>query len=122
MHRFVFSLPFLLFLTVKFVTGSIGDRSYVHRKCLKNCSSTVCDKIIEDAFQNQLPFANRLLGWTCFEECQHDCMWSTVDAFVNDGMPIPQFHGKVRLCCKKKYYSMKKDMLFIMHIVSFIYK
>ncbi|XP_076461872.1 GPI-specific phospholipase A2-like PGAP3 [Babylonia areolata] len=85
-------LQFLLLCCVSTVYSSVGDKSYVFRKCLMNCSRTEC--LDEDAFLSQQPVHLVLLRWTCSAECQHSCMWHTVDAFVRDGSPVPQFYGK----------------------------
>ena len=84
---------FILIFCLKSVHSSHGDTSYVYKRCLKNCSKTEC--IDEKAFTLQQPLYLRMFGWTCYAECQHSCMWRAVDAFVRDGVPVPQFHGKV---------------------------
>ena len=39
----------------------------------------------------------RGLVWTCPDDCKYQCMWKTVDAFVENGIDIPQFYGKVSI-------------------------
>ena len=46
-------------------------------------------------FSEIQPFSEKLLGWSCEDECKYSCMWTTVDAFQRDGLNVPQFHGKV---------------------------
>ncbi|KAL8587023.1 hypothetical protein ACOMHN_023413 [Nucella lapillus] len=82
----------ILMCCVSAVYSSLGDRTYVFQKCLKNCSHTEC--LDEETFKSRQPAHLVLLGWTCYEECRHSCMWYTVDAFVKDGSPVPQFYGK----------------------------
>lgn len=38
---------------------------------------------------------NKLLLWTCYDECGYDCMWRTTAAFHNRNWTTPQFYGKV---------------------------
>ncbi|KAJ9590287.1 hypothetical protein L9F63_027876, partial [Diploptera punctata] len=48
-------------------------------------------------FQSVLPaqpFYLKLTKWTCRDECSYNCMWKTVDAFINRNWNVPQFHGK----------------------------
>ncbi|ENN75682.1 hypothetical protein YQE_07780, partial [Dendroctonus ponderosae] len=36
----------------------------------------------------------RLLRWGCADECEYQCMWSTVEKFQENQLNIPQFYGK----------------------------
>lgn len=38
---------------------------------------------------------DRMLQWSCADECQYGCMWRTVEVFRARKMPVPQFFGKV---------------------------
>ena len=93
--RLIFVL--LSFFFMRFADSSVGDRSYVFQKCIKDCFSNNCND--SERFYNKQSIYLFLLGWTCNSECQQKCMWHTVDAFMNDGSPIPQFYGKVIVCC-----------------------
>ncbi|KAK7479334.1 hypothetical protein BaRGS_00029412 [Batillaria attramentaria] len=73
-------------------SASLGDRSYAFQKCLRNCSQSNCTDVT--SFEEQQPKHLKILGWTCYAECQYSCMWHTVDAFIRDGSPVPQFYGK----------------------------
>ncbi|XP_025093997.1 post-GPI attachment to proteins factor 3-like isoform X2 [Pomacea canaliculata] len=72
--------------------ASVGDRSYIYNKCLNNCFAVNCTDT--ETFIAKQSFVLRLLRWSCPEECRYLCMWETVDAFRQDGTPVPQFHGK----------------------------
>lgn len=73
--------------------ASVGDRSYIYNKCLNKCFAVNCTDT--ETFIAKQSFVLRLLRWSCPEECRYLCMWETVDAFRQDGTPVPQFHGKV---------------------------
>ncbi|TMW42904.1 hypothetical protein DOY81_012010, partial [Sarcophaga bullata] len=67
--------------------------------CRQNCERQNCSadglEIQEQAikYYRQTVF-DKLLQWSCADECQYGCMWRTVDAFLDRGWPIPQFYGK----------------------------
>ena len=42
-----------------------------------------------------LPLHLRVLQWTCSDECKYFCMWPTVNWFVDAGIGVQQFYGKV---------------------------
>jgi len=71
--------------------ASRGDQSKEHRICLYNCTRENCvgSKNV-DKFQKQQPQIERWLGWHCFDECDYQCMWSTIQALGR----VYQFHGK----------------------------
>ncbi|KAK7110490.1 post-GPI attachment to proteins factor 3-like [Littorina saxatilis] len=92
MQTFVANTFLILVSCLQSVYSSLGDRSFVFQKCLRNCSLTECND--EEAFESLQPIHLRMLGWTCYSECEQSCMWYTVDAFVKDGSPVPQFYGK----------------------------
>ncbi|XP_043273068.1 post-GPI attachment to proteins factor 3 isoform X2 [Venturia canescens] len=35
-----------------------------------------------------------LTEWSCEDDCAYNCMWETVDHFLQHGHKVPQFHGK----------------------------
>ena len=46
-------------------------------------------------FHLQQAWHDRLLFWSCPEECSYQCMWDTVEnSYRKNGYPIQQFHGK----------------------------
>ena len=49
------------------------------------------------SFAVSQPYSHQLLLWDCTDECDYQCMWTTVDAYQRDGTPVPQFHGKVSM-------------------------
>ncbi len=75
--------------------ASAGDRSRFNVNCVDECFSANCSTLeLEEAFLAKQPFAEQLLRWDCEDECRYQCMWRTVDAFVQSGLQVPQFHGK----------------------------
>lgn len=65
---------------VKNIIYYISDGLEIQEQAIKYYQQTIFDK---------------LLQWSCADECQYGCMWRTVDAFIDRGWPIPQFYGKV---------------------------
>ncbi|KAB7506733.1 Post-GPI attachment to proteins factor 3, partial [Armadillidium nasatum] len=49
---------------------------------------------LKNFYLNQNIF-NKLLFWSCEDECKYECMWHTTNAYLNKGWKIPQFFGKV---------------------------
>jgi hypothetical protein len=89
------------------VSCSVGDQSYTFYKCIndcfdKNCSSNVDSHSSQSEshtkrtdFSDRQPLILKALGWNCHEECKYECMWYTVDIFVNHyNLEVPQFNGK----------------------------
>jgi hypothetical protein len=75
--------------------ASVGDRSSVHEDCVGNCTHDVCLRFTAQAYsQEQQSWPYRLLQWSCYDDCQYNCMWKTVDDFSERGQPCPQFRGK----------------------------
>lgn len=78
--------------------ASAGDRSTVYQNCLKQCIAQNCSS--KDAIANftrRQSWYLRLFCWDCLSECEHDCMWHTVNVATLRGYAVPQFHGKVNL-------------------------
>ncbi|KAJ9588908.1 hypothetical protein L9F63_017786, partial [Diploptera punctata] len=74
----------------------VSDRSPYYQTCLEKCTTANCTKDGMN-FQSVLPaqpFYLKLTKWTCRDECSYNCMWKTVDAFINRNWNVPQFHGK----------------------------
>ncbi|XP_061399503.1 post-GPI attachment to proteins factor 3-like [Musca vetustissima] len=90
---FLFSLYFTL------VVSSNGDRTSFFNNCIRNCERQNCSadglEIQEQAVKYyQQSLFDKLLQWTCLDECQYGCMWRTVEAFQDRNWPVPQFYGK----------------------------
>ncbi|OWF35639.1 post-GPI attachment to proteins factor 3-like [Mizuhopecten yessoensis] len=80
---------------VKLTNASYGDRSYVFQRCTYACMQHNCtDTQALEHFSASQPWHQRTLRWTCEDECNYICMWTTVDAFQKDGIGTPHFHGK----------------------------
>ncbi|KAH1003025.1 hypothetical protein HUJ05_010974 [Dendroctonus ponderosae] len=96
--------------------GSSGDRNPYYRRCLAGCQASNCSQgkygspissspraplvginpsdggqFVTDYRQ---PGYLRLLRWGCADECEYQCMWSTVEKFQENQLNIPQFYGK----------------------------
>ncbi|XP_066995576.1 post-GPI attachment to proteins factor 3 [Anabrus simplex] len=75
--------------------ASSGDENPYYQNCVKNCVIDNCtgDGLdFKDGYTQ--PLALRLTFWSCRDECQYNCMWITVDAYLEKSWDIPQFHGK----------------------------
>ena len=74
---------------------SAGDSSLVYQRCLRACVSANCtDPHRVELLAHTLSTAETLLRWSCRDVCAYDCMWEAVEAFVDNGRMVPQFHGK----------------------------
>ncbi|XP_046371176.2 post-GPI attachment to proteins factor 3-like [Haliotis rufescens] len=92
MHSSILTTAALSMIYVASVGASVGDRSWIYQKCVKNCSTSNCTDV--ETFLKKQPYHLQLLQWNCTDECQYECMWSTVEALRRDGSGVPQFHGK----------------------------
>ncbi|KAK6060519.1 hypothetical protein COOONC_01818 [Cooperia oncophora] len=67
------------------VSGSVGDYSLPYRSCTEKCRNAYsCPERFDSCAWSSGP---------CFR-CRYDCMWTTVDIFVEHEGFVPQFHGK----------------------------
>ena len=82
----------LFWFSLDCVLCSIGDRSNDFRSCTGQCHSLSCGNP-----SHELPFALRLTGWTCLEDCQYQCMHQVTAEDVRLQRPVRQFFGKVCL-------------------------
>jgi len=65
----VWAAVVLLFLLLpSFALASIGDSSPFHRRCITACQEKNCT--LNDAFKENQPLSERLLGWSCEDECR----------------------------------------------------
>lgn len=95
-----------LCLHICLVAASVGDRSFYHQTCLKACWDAFCDSRAPQStaqraketlsFEISASVYLKYLGWSCTDECQYQCMWRTVDYFVEieKRQTVPQFYGK----------------------------
>nr|XP_022305826.1 post-GPI attachment to proteins factor 3-like [Crassostrea virginica] len=80
---------------VVLVEGSRGDRSYIYQRCTDDCEYENCTRPVSlQHFRESQPWVEALLHWSCGDECQYQCMWTTVEAFRKDNIDVPQFYGK----------------------------
>ncbi|XP_023296507.2 post-GPI attachment to proteins factor 3 [Lucilia cuprina] len=92
-------ISIILCLYISYTLASNGDRTGFFNHCRQNCERQNCSAdgidIQEQAIKYyQQTVFDRLLQWSCVDECQYGCMWRTVEAFRDRGWPIPQFYGK----------------------------
>ncbi|XP_066588065.1 post-GPI attachment to proteins factor 3 [Prorops nasuta] len=92
MQNPVWILLMFLSLFITFCFGSIGDRSQFYNQCLYTCIRRNC--INEGNFKTSPSIILLLLQWSCKDDCSYNCMWKTVDIYINNGLEIPQFYGK----------------------------
>ncbi|XP_034941578.1 post-GPI attachment to proteins factor 3 [Chelonus insularis] len=89
----LFTVLLLIFLiNIAKVSASTGDRSQFYRQCLLVCYSHNCKHNVD--FEVISFNDDGFLSWSCEENCRYECMWETVDHFINHGLHVPQFHGK----------------------------
>ncbi|KAL7640973.1 UNVERIFIED_CONTAM: hypothetical protein RMT77_008110 [Armadillidium vulgare] len=86
-------LYFLLLLHPS--VASNGDNSNQFQGCFHTCHFNNCseERNLKNFYINQNIF-NKLLFWSCEDECKYECMWHTTNAYLNKGWEIPQFFGK----------------------------
>uniref|UniRef100_A0A8D2CY33 Post-GPI attachment to proteins factor 3 n=1 Tax=Sciurus vulgaris TaxID=55149 RepID=A0A8D2CY33_SCIVU len=75
-------------------SGSQGDREPVYRDCVLQCEERNCSGSALRHFRSRQPIYMSLTGWTCRDDCKYECMWVTVDLYLQEGHRVPQFHGK----------------------------
>ena len=80
--------------------GSLGDRSYTFRMCVKECKRG-CNL---DEYPGKLPLYLTIFWWDCTDECKYQCMHNVTADDVKYSKPIKQFYGKVSLD-QQRYYS-----------------
>lgn len=79
------------FLAFSVISASKGDKDEEYQTCLKECVKSQACKTSQEILP---PLSLRLLGWTCYSDCQYDCMWKTVISRRSRGLEIFQYHGK----------------------------
>uniref|UniRef100_A0A6B2EHI8 Post-GPI attachment to proteins factor 3 n=1 Tax=Phlebotomus kandelakii TaxID=1109342 RepID=A0A6B2EHI8_9DIPT len=91
--KIIISVVFWSFFRI--CDASSGDRSPYYQNCVKVCQSSNCTDDGSGFQKPELqPLAERLLAWSCYDECTYDCMWKTTRAFLERNWEVPQFHGK----------------------------
>ncbi|NXH12651.1 PGAP3 factor, partial [Bucco capensis] len=83
--------------------GSQGDREPLYRECLSRCERHNCSGAALRNFRARQPLYMGLTGWSCHDDCKYECMWLTVQLYVQGGHRVPQFHGKwpLQSCCHR---------------------
>jgi len=83
----------ILLLVVRPSLGSWGDQAPVFKKCLQDCHNGKCQGASLKTWSQSQASADKVIGWTCEQDCSYDCMWRTVKVYEQHGR-VPQFHGK----------------------------
>lgn len=80
---------------VLYVEASRGDNSNEYRGCYHVCHFNNCSsgRDIEN-FEASQTVSEKLLLWTCDDECKYYCMWRSAKIIMNRGEPVPQYFGK----------------------------
>lgn len=86
------SLPLLLLLAGP-SEASWGDKAPVYISCKEDCEREMCEGPSLQRWSRSQSLADRLVGWTCPQDCSYSCMWRTVQVYGEHGK-VPQFHGK----------------------------
>lgn len=74
------------------VRGSLGDKCYPFRQCLRECERG-CHL---DEYPGKLPLYLTIFWWDCTDECKYQCMHNVTATDVRFNKQIKQFYGKVR--------------------------
>lgn len=82
----------LIMLACPCTLGSWGDQAPVYRSCMGDCLEGCRGDSLE-AWRAAQPGLERLVGWSCAQDCSYSCMWTTVQVYGEKGR-VPQFHGK----------------------------
>lgn len=86
---------FGLLLLVVSGHASRGDTSNEYTDCHRTCHFNNC---ISDvgiaAFKSSQSLSEKVLQWSCDDECKYNCMWHTTQIFMSRGLDVPQFFGK----------------------------
>nr|XP_053632075.1 post-GPI attachment to proteins factor 3-like isoform X2 [Cherax quadricarinatus] len=84
-----------LSLVIGVTQASRGDHSNEYTGCYHVCHFNNCtSKMGIAAYESFQSFSEKILQWTCDDECKYFCMWRTTQIFIDRGMDIPQFFGK----------------------------
>lgn len=89
--KLLFLISFIIVIIDESI-ASTGDISPHFSNCYSECEHLRCSVDSVDTNYTQ-SFVNKLLLWSCEEECQYECMWETVEDFTIKGLQIPQFYG-----------------------------
>ncbi|ESN96701.1 hypothetical protein HELRODRAFT_95556 [Helobdella robusta] len=81
--------------TLLYSSASNGDLSQVFLSCRDECYSRNCSTPEKQKkFYNKHPLILKLTMWDCLDECEHQCIWPTVDVFREEHDIVPKFYGK----------------------------
>jgi len=90
-------------LSFSLVAASSGDRQESYKSCVADCDRDICQPTspasIADLSAEQLEVregstAQRLLRWTCVDNCRYLCMQAITEVALLKNDPIHQYHGK----------------------------
>lgn len=88
-----FLLVVLIAGSPNYSTGSVGDRSYDFRSCVNDCDAVLCYSASVSG--EATGWLLGVMGWTCLENCQYECMHEVTAHDLQHNRTIRQFFGKV---------------------------
>ncbi|XP_056648960.1 post-GPI attachment to proteins factor 3 [Diorhabda sublineata] len=92
--KLVITLNIIITMLINNVYCSAGDNSPYYQRCVENCELLNCTRDGKEFRENNQPLINKYTFWNCHHECEHECMWKTVEAFHERNWRTPQFYGK----------------------------
>ncbi|XP_072381329.1 post-GPI attachment to proteins factor 3 [Diabrotica undecimpunctata] len=84
----------ILTTIIKCSISSAGDHSPYYQRCVERCEILNCTEDGKEFLEDKQPIVLKFTLWDCSQECHHECMWKTVDAFHERDWRTPQFYGK----------------------------
>ncbi|XP_064092342.1 post-GPI attachment to proteins factor 3-like isoform X2 [Macrobrachium nipponense] len=85
-----------IILLVQVAQASRGDASNEYTGCYHVCHFNNCTSSQDVAVYESLQsLSEKVLQWSCDDECRYNCMWQTTNVFVSRGYDVPQFFGKI---------------------------
>ncbi|XP_068211283.1 post-GPI attachment to proteins factor 3 [Palaemon carinicauda] len=84
-----------IIILVQVAHASRGDSSNEYTGCYHICHFNNCSSSNDVAvYESSQSLSEKVLQWTCDDECRYNCMWQTTNVFVSRGYEVPQFFGK----------------------------
>lgn len=75
--------------------ASKGDHSNEYNGCYHICHFNNCSSNMGvAAYESSQSLGEKILLWSCDDECKYYCMWRTTQIFIDKGLDVPQFFGK----------------------------
>jgi len=64
------------------INASFGDTDHYFEVCLKLCHNKTKCSLAKKIEKKQSTYL-KLFGRSCFDECKYECMWPTVDFYID---------------------------------------